>query len=185
MSTQQRREERMTRSSPRMSADERIDQIVTAAVAAFAKSGYAGTTTDQVARLAGVTQPYVIRLFGSKEKLFLDALDRVCASMEQIFRDAAARRPDLETLGEAYGQLLADRDLLLVFLHGLAASGEPLIGVLMRDRFSRIYRLIRDLTGATAVEVREFMSIGMLLNVLAAMDVVGPDPVDPGPDLGE
>src|SRR5215471_12869825 len=125
MSTLQLREVRMARSGARMSADERMDQLVTAAVSAFAKSGYAGTTTDQVARLAGVTQPYVIRLFGTKEKLFLAALERVCTAIEQAFRDAAARQPDLHALGEGYTALLADRDLLLVFLHGLAASSEP------------------------------------------------------------
>jgi len=175
----------MTRSRTRMSADERMDQLVTAAVAAFAQSGYAGTTTDQVARLAGVTQPYVIRLFGTKEKLFLAALDRVCTSIEQVFRDAAARRPDLASLGESYESLLADRDLLLVFLHGFAASSEPAIGDIIRARFDRICVLVRELTGATPLDMRMFMASGMLLTILAAMRVIGPDAAPPGPGLAE
>lgn len=175
----------MTRSQVRMSAEERMAQLVTAAVTAFARSGYAGTTTDQVARLAGVTQPYVIRLFGSKEKLFLAALERVCTRIEQTFQDAGAREPDLVTLGGGYDELLADRDLLLVFLHGLAASSEPAIGTLMRERFDRICRLVRDVTGVSAEETRQFLAHGMLLTVLAAMRVVGPDPVPFGPALAE
>jgi AcrR family transcriptional regulator len=175
----------MTRSRPRMSADERMEQLVTAAVSAFAQSGYAGTTTDQVARLAGVTQPYVIRLFGTKEKLFLAALERVCTSIEQVFRDAAARQPDLGTLGESYESLLADRDLLLVFLHGFAASSEPAIGDLIRGRFDRICGVVRDLTGASALDIRMFMASGMLLTVLATMRVLGPDALPPGPALAE
>jgi AcrR family transcriptional regulator len=175
----------MTRSKTRMSADERMDQLVTAAVKAFAKSGYAGTTTDQVARLAGVTQPYVIRLFGTKEKLFLAALGRVCDAIEQVFRDAAARRPDLASLGESYESLLADRDLLLVFLHGLAAGADPAVGAVVRDRFDRICQLVRELTGASPVEVREFMASGMLLTVLTAMRVIGPEPETPGCALAE
>ena len=54
----------MTRT--RLTAGERQDQLLAAAVTAFSERGYAGTTTDQVARLAGVSQPYVIRLFGTK-----------------------------------------------------------------------------------------------------------------------
>ena len=175
----------MTRSRTRMSADERMDQLVTAAVKAFAKSGYAGTTTDQVARLADVTQPYVIRLFGSKEKLFLAALTRVCDAIEQVFRDAAARQPDLAALGASYEELLADRDLLLVFLHGLAAGADPAVGALVRERFDRICALVRELTGATPVETREFMASGMLLTVLTAMRVIGPEPETPGCALAE
>lgn len=45
----------------------------------------------------------------------------------------------------------------------------------MRHRYSGIYRLVRELTGADAAQVREFLSTGMLLTVLPAMDVVGPD----------
>ena len=46
----------------RMGADERRDLVLEAATRAFARSGYAGTSTDAVAKEAGVSQPYVVRI---------------------------------------------------------------------------------------------------------------------------
>ncbi len=88
-----------TTAGTRPSTNERSDQLVRAAVTAFAAAGYAGTTTDDVARLAGVSQPYVIRLFGSKQKLFVAAIEHACGRIEQAFRDAAPRGRGGGTVG--------------------------------------------------------------------------------------
>lgn len=159
----------------RLTAAQRYEQVVGAAVFAFAASGYAGTTTDDVARRVGVSQPYIIRLFGTKQALFLAAIDRACNEIEQTFRDAGARQQDLGYLGLAFKTLLGQRELLLLLLHGFAASGDPAVGPVIRRRYGDIYRLVRELTGADAAQAREFLSTGMLLTVLSAMDVVGPD----------
>ncbi|HEU5469433.1 MAG TPA: TetR/AcrR family transcriptional regulator [Actinophytocola sp.] len=169
-------------SKPRLTAAQRSEQLVSAAVTAFAAGGYAGTTTDEVARLAGVSQPYVIRLFGSKQRLFVAAVERAVNRIEQSFREAAENgAADLSDLGAAYDTLLAERDLLAVMLHGYAASIEPAIGMVVRSGFGRIYHLIRELTDASAAEARDFLATGMLLTVLASMQVVGPDAVPPDP----
>jgi AcrR family transcriptional regulator len=165
----------MTRT--RLTAAERGEEVLEAAIIAFGESGYAGTKTDEIARLAGVSQPYVIRLFGTKQQLFLATLERVCDQVEQAFRTAAEQQADLESLGDAFNRLLERRELLVVLLHGFAASAEPAIGKASRDRFGRIYRTVRELTGATPEQAREFMATGMLLTVMAAMQVVGPNPV--------
>src|ERR1051326_8748278 len=68
----------------RMNADERREQVLAAATRAFARTGYAGTRTDVIAREAGVSQPYVVRMFGTKRALFLEVFGR---STERI-RDA-------------------------------------------------------------------------------------------------
>ena len=73
--------------------------MLQAAVKAFAMSGYDGTKTDEIARLAGVSQPYVIRLFGTKQELFLAAVRSVCDRIEQTFREAAAESPELGSTG--------------------------------------------------------------------------------------
>lgn len=159
----------------RLTAAQRYEQVVGAAVLAFAASGYAGTTTDDVARRVGVSQPYIIRLFGTKQALFLAAIERACNQIEQTFRDAAARHQDLRYLGLAFKTLLGQRELLLLLLHGFAASGDPAVGPVIRRRYGDIYRLVRELTGADAAQAREFLSTGMLLTVLSAMDVVAPD----------
>ncbi|NNH75287.1 TetR/AcrR family transcriptional regulator [Nocardia uniformis] len=172
----------MTRA--RMKASERMEEVLTAAVSAFAESGYAATKTDEIARRAGVSQPYVIRLFQSKQQLFLATLHRVCDRIEEVFRTAAAEAattdPDeiLPAMGHAYKIFLADRDLLLVLLHGFSAASDPAIGPDVRDRYGHMYNMIRETTGAPVSEVRRFMATGMLMTVMAAMQVVGPDAIE-------
>ena len=63
--------------SPRLSADERRAAIVAASVDEFAAKGLAGASTDLIARRAGVSQPYVFQLFGTKKDLFI-AVVRLC-----------------------------------------------------------------------------------------------------------
>ena len=80
---------RATGAGHRLSADERRVEVVEAAVKAFASSGLHGTSTEEIARLAGVSQPYLFRLFGTKRDLFLAALERMFARLEHEFNDAA------------------------------------------------------------------------------------------------
>jgi AcrR family transcriptional regulator len=158
----------------RLTAKERGEEVLQATVQAFAASGYEGTKTDEIARMAGVSQPYVIRLFGTKQQLFLAAVQSVCDRIEQLFREAAEEAPELASLGQNYHRLLAEPEVLLVLMHGFSASGEPAIGDCVRQRFGSIYALIRELTGATPQQAREFLSAGMLITVMSAMQVIGP-----------
>lgn len=165
----------MTRT--RLTAAERSEEVLQAAVLAFGANGYAGTKTDEIARLAGVSQPYVIRLFGTKQQLFLAATNRVCDRVEESFRRAGAREASLASLGEAYNELIPERELLVVLLHGFAASADPAIGETVRARFGEIYKVVGEISGATPEEVTRFMATGMLLTVMAAMQVTGPNPI--------
>ncbi len=162
----------------RLTAAERGEKVLQTAVQAFGASGYAGTKTDEIARLAGVSQPYVIRLFGTKQQLFLAAVQTVCDRIEQTFREAAEREATLASLGNGYEKLMSEREQLLVLLHGFSASAEPAIGDAVRKRFGGIYQLVRDLTGVSPTEAREFLATGMLLTVMSAMQVTGPDAIN-------
>src|SRR3954470_22429939 len=117
-----------TTSARRMSGDQRRDQILGAALHVFAEGGYTGTSTDQVARAAGVSQPYVVRLFGSKAELF----SQVYAHASQRVLDtlsAVPAGPDAkEQMGQAYVELVQDRDLLMVTMHGFVAGADPAVG---------------------------------------------------------
>ncbi|MGW4772863.1 TetR/AcrR family transcriptional regulator [Nocardia sp. NPDC004278] len=167
----------------RMTATERSEDVLRAAIAAFAESGYAATKTDEIARRAGVSQPYVIRLFGTKQQLFLAASNRVCDHIEDVFRAAAAEgiTPDstaeekMRALGTGYKTFLNEREPLLVLLQSFAASCDPAIGPAVRERFGGIYRVIQELTDASVEEIRHFLGTGMLLSVMTAMGVTGPD----------
>ena len=55
----------------------------------------------------------------------------------------------------------------------------------MRSCFGRIYRTVRDLTGAGEEEARGFLATGMLLTVLGAMQIIGPDAVPREPWMDE
>ncbi|MVU83183.1 TetR family transcriptional regulator [Nocardia sp. ET3-3] len=160
-----------------MTATERSAEVLAAATSAFAESGYAATKTDDIARRAGVSQPYVIRLFGTKQQLFLAVLDQVCERIEEIFRAGATMaEPDaspkdrLDALGQHFGEhFLTDHDLPRVFLQGIAAASEPAIGANIREHYGQLYDLAKELTGATIYEVRRFFATGMLLIDLTAM----------------
>ena len=164
---------------PRMNADERRRQVLEAAMRAFARSGYAGTSTDAVAREAGVSQPYVVRMFGTKLELFLavfeQATDKIRAAFGEVLDARPADRPfdpeddaDWADLGAAYTALLTDRDFLLVMMHGFAAGGEESIGRQARRCMAEIYELVLT-TGCTSDQATAFVAHGMLLNVMLAM----------------
>jgi AcrR family transcriptional regulator len=169
----------MTRT--RLTASERSEQLVSAAVTAFSLGGYAGTTTDQVARLAGVSQPYVIRIFRTKQELFIAAVQRACDQIGVRFAEAAEQEPTLKSLGEAYKSLIGDHELITLMLHGFTASSDPAIGEPVREKFGQLFDLVRELTGCTAEEARDFFGVGMLLTCLGAMRVIGPDAVEQRP----
>ena len=89
----------------RMSADDRRELVLDAATRAFARGGYAGTSTDAVAKEAGVSQPYVVRIFGTKLDLFLEvfthATGRIAAAFAGRARRAAVRPGRRRRLGAA------------------------------------------------------------------------------------
>ena len=142
---------------------------------AFAEGGYAGTSTDAVAKQAGVSQPYVVRMFGTKLELFLEVYTHACDRIADAFRRVLAERPfdpaseeDKERMGLAYTGLLADSDFLHVLMHGFSASAVPEIGVASREGMGRIFATLRD-TGWSDEQVRDFIAYGMLLNVLLSI----------------
>lgn len=159
----------------RLGADERRALVVDAATRAFARGGYAGTSTDAVAKEAGVSQPYVVRIFGTKLQLFLEVLDRTCSTIRAAFRevlDEPGFDPESDDhwarMGMAYSELLRDRDLLQVLMHGFVAGDVPEIAAGARDGMGRIFA---DLIAAGCDEDRavQFVSHGMLLNVMVSM----------------
>lgn len=169
---------------PRISADERRAEVVEAAVTAFAGGGFAGTSTETIADLAGVSQPYVFRLFGSKQDLFLAAVDRAFERITLTF-EAAARAPIkdippgmdpiLGAMARAYGRLLADRSLLRIQLHAYAASDDAVIGAFVRERYAALVHRVSELSGVPATDLRTFFAEGMLLTVAAALGLTDAD----------
>ena len=63
--------------------------MLVAAQAAFARGGLHGTSTEDIAAAAGISQPYLFRLFGTKKKLFVATVERCMEETLELFREAA------------------------------------------------------------------------------------------------
>jgi AcrR family transcriptional regulator len=155
-----------------MSGDERRAQIVSIAAEEFAAGGLHGTSTEAIARRAGITQAYVFRLFGSKKNLFIQVVQAAFDQLAEGMRAAAAAGTGLDALsamGRTYDFLLADRTALLLQLQGFAAAGEPDVRDAVRVSFARMWCTVADVTGLDPVTVKSFLAFGMLLNNAAAL----------------
>src|SRR5919201_3562838 len=105
----------MATATERKTAQERRDEIVDAAFAEFAQKGLHGPSPDVIARRAGVSQPYLFRLFGTKKELFVAALHRCYrVTLELFMRAAEGKRGEegFKAMAEAYSNLLGDRQKL-------------------------------------------------------------------------
>jgi AcrR family transcriptional regulator len=159
----------------RKTAEERREEIVEAAFAEFAERGFHGTSTDSIARRVGVSQPYLFRLFGTKKELFLAAVNRCFRqTLETFMRAAEGKRGEeaLEAMGKAYREMLADRTKLLMQMQAQVASEDPEVREVVRRNFGDIVEYVERVSGAPPERIVQFMSMGMLLNVIAAMDLL-------------
>jgi AcrR family transcriptional regulator len=166
----------------RKSAAERRQEIVEVALRHFAERGYVAASTDAIAAEAGISQPYLFRLFGTKRELFFACLDVADARILESFRKAAdgvAPEERLARMGDAYMELLGDRHALLFQMQSYAASADPEIRERVRDGYSMLVREVRAISGASQDDVWRFFANGMLLNVVAAL---GLDEIAPRED---
>jgi len=156
----------------RMTADERREQVIAAAVHEFAEQGYQAASTAAIARRAGISQPYIYALFPSKQDLFIAVHDHVIGRIHRAFAEAAQRggtpAEKLDRMGELYPTLIADRYALLVQLQTYA-TGDPVIQAHAARGYRRLYDEVVRLSGAEPVQVSLFFACGMLANVTTSL----------------
>src|SRR5882757_2165503 len=139
----------------RVPAAERREELISAAVHEFARSGLHGTAVERIARRVGVAQPYVFSLFPSKRDLFLAALERGFERVADTFRAAAAAYADgrapvgcddaLDAMGHAYKELLvSDRDYLMLQHQSYAACDDDVVRICVRRRYAELVELARE-----------------------------------------
>ena len=161
--------------STRLSAEERRDDVLDAALIEFAERGLVGTSTEDIARRAGISQPYLFRLFGTKKELFKASVARCLRETLEMFQRAAeGKRGEeaLKAIGQAYQkQLEEDRTRLRLQMQSYAASDDPEIRAVVRAGYGDLVAYVRRVSGADWPTVWGFFSTGMLLNVLASMHV--------------
>jgi len=145
--------------------------LIAAATEEFATRGLYGTSTDDIARRAGISQPYLFRLFRTKKELFIAAIERCFDMTTEVFRGAAESAPmgeRLHQMGLAYCRLLQNRPMLMMQMQAYAACEDEDVRDVVRRRYGELFRFIEEESGASREDVRAFFSTGMLLNVAAA-----------------
>jgi AcrR family transcriptional regulator len=162
----------------RKSKEVRREEILDAAVAVFAERGYYGASTEEVARRAGISQPYVFRLFGTKKDLFLAVSARCFRQTLEMFQRAAEGtrgEEALHAIGAAYGRLLVDdRTYLRAQMAAYAACDDPEICEEVRNGFGDLVHYVERVSGLDPKRIAAFFAKGMLLNVLASMGLQEP-----------
>jgi AcrR family transcriptional regulator len=165
----------VTKTATRRSAEERRASILDAALVEFAAKGLHGTSTEDIARRAGISQPYVFRLFGTKKRLFAEACRRCMREVREAMAAASAGKTGAEALsamGQAYIAFLdADPRRLTLQMHMYAAGDEPEIREVAREGYGELVRLVQAISGESRQAVSQFFARGMLINVIAAMQV--------------
>jgi AcrR family transcriptional regulator len=165
----------VSQTATRQTAGERREAVLEAAREEFARHGLHGASTDAIARRAGISQPYLFRLFGSKKALFLAVNEQCFERTLDLFRTAASGtsgQDALDAIGAAYAELIeSDRTMLQGQLQAYAASvvDEDVRASTARG-YGRLVDYVETVSGADRRTVSRFFAKGMLMNVLAAMD---------------
>jgi AcrR family transcriptional regulator len=165
----------MSQVATRQTAEERREAVLEAARVEFAQHGYHGASTDAIARRAGISQPYLFRLFGSKKALFVAVNDLCFQRTLDLFREAASGtsgQDALAAIGYAYGELIeSDKTMLQGQLQAYSAAvNDEEIRASVARGYGRLVDYVEAVSGADKQTIARFFATGMLMNVLAAMD---------------
>jgi len=160
----------------RKSATVRRDEIIEAAIVEFAAHGLDGGSTEVIAKSAGISQPYVFRLFGTKKQLFIATVERCMRGTLEMFHTASAGlsgEEALQAIGRAYADRLAsDPAYLRSQMQAYAASDDPEIRDAVRRGYGELVEYVERVSGMPTERVAHFFAKGMLLNVMASLDLL-------------
>jgi AcrR family transcriptional regulator len=152
----------MTAQRIRLPAEERRAAVLEAACTIFCRGTYRSTTTAEIAKYAGVTEPVLYRHFSSKRDLYIACLEEAWRDTRELWDNAVADEPDptlwLMAMGSAY---LATKDrrgqLAHLWLQALAeVSDDPEIRKFVR-------RQLQDVHGYVVEVMRRSQDAGGIL----------------------
>jgi AcrR family transcriptional regulator len=159
----------------RRTADERREHVIDAAIATFAAEGYHGASTTDIARRAGISQPYIYALFRNKQELFLAAYHTVAERIRARLVAAAEGQDDsdarMRAMGEAYLGMIGNSAEVLCQLQAYAAAGDPALRDPVRDEFLRLFESVREAAGVSREEAAFFFAGGIFLAIASALGV--------------
>jgi AcrR family transcriptional regulator len=163
----------MSTTATRQTAEERREVVFEVAAHEFARKGLHGASTDEIARRAGISQPYLFRLFGTKKDLYLETAARKMEETYGVFERVSRGKSGQDALiamGEAYTELsAADRDRILLMLQCFASCEDDDVRAAVRKIWRDMVELAEQRSGASPEEVSAFFAKGMLLTISMAM----------------
>ena len=144
----------------RHSADERRRLVIDAASQEFAAFGLYGATGESISYRAGISHPYLLRLFGSKKDLFRAVVDRTFDDLVMGAGEAmgnGAGQIQETALEQAIQRVLDQGDRSALLLQFLAACGDDDVRPLVRRRFAELYQQLARLSDGDEEDVRALL----------------------------
>ncbi|HEX6763541.1 MAG TPA: TetR/AcrR family transcriptional regulator [Gaiellaceae bacterium] len=138
----------MTQARQRLTAGERRQTVLDSACRVFSVSSYRGSTTAEIAREAGISEPILYRHFGSKRDLYLACLDQAWAELRELAADAVAASPDtcLGAVADAFMTKRAKIRLIDLWIQGLNETGDdPAIAKVLRRQIREVHAFFTGL----------------------------------------
>jgi AcrR family transcriptional regulator len=141
----------VTATAPRMAAADRRRHLVETAIRLFTDGSYRGTTTAEIARAAGVSEPILYRHFASKRDLYLAALEDVWAKTREAWEQALEATPDacaaIEAIGKGHVSVRSPKlQLAELWVQALGeASEDPVLRRHLRRHMREVHDFVADL----------------------------------------
>jgi len=141
----------MTATAPRMAAADRRRHLVETAIRLFTEGSYRGTTTAEIARAAGISEPILYRHFASKRDLYLAALEDVWARTRETWERKLDETPDtcaaIEAIGKGHLSVRSPKvQLAELWVQALSeASEDPVLRRHLRRHMREVHDFVADL----------------------------------------
>lgn len=160
----------------RRTADERRKDVIAAAIIEFATFGLHGASTEAIAARAGISQPYVLRLFGTKKALFLAAVQEVGTQLMNLWQRALgeidpALDPEqkLWAIGSYYQEAVREVHGLRLLLQSWAAAEDPDVRAEAQRCLKQMHAWIVANVAAPPNAIQRWFAVGMMLTVASSI----------------
>ena len=160
----------------RRTAEERRRDVLEAALVEFAIYGLHGASTVTIAERAGISQPYVLRLFSTKKALFLETVRMAGGTIRTRWEQALAELPAdatprdrLHAIGAAYQGITSQENVQRILLQAYSAAADDDVRQQCQAEMDSLFTWVREETGVSAAEAQVFFAQGMLIMVGVAI----------------
>ena len=141
----------MSATAPRMAAADRRKHLIETAIRLFTDGSYHGTTTAEIARAAGVSEPILYRHFASKRDLYLAALEHVWAKTREAWERKLDEASDtvaaVEAISKEHVSVRSPKlQLAELWVQALGeASEDPELRRRLRRHMREVHDFVADL----------------------------------------